>query len=147
MAIIVDIAEAIKEELNATTFFDPFEATRAYVPQFTLEEMEDLHVTVVPKTLESTIEARNRQRREYEIDIAVQLRLIDETNGVIDKRMDLVEEIMDHFRALDFTLPDALGLAQWIRSKNEPIFAPEHIDQLSQFTSIITLTYFFWKGF
>lgn len=143
MAIIVDIAEEIKEDLNVTTFADPFEATRAYVPQFELEEMEDLHVTVVPKVVEDVIEARNKQRREYEIDIAVQLRLIDEAIGTIDKRMELVEEITNHLRNRTFLD----GAAQWVKTRNEPIYDPEHINELSQFTSIITLTYFFWKGF
>jgi len=143
MAIVVDIAEAIKDELNATTFSLPFTAERSYVPQFELKELKTLHVTVVPRTEEDEIEARNRQREQYEIDIAVQQRLTAETNAVLDPKMELVQEIKDHFRNRSLVS----DTAHWIRSRIEPIYAPDHIDQLRQFTSVITLTYLHWKEF
>ncbi len=62
MALIVDIAEAVVTELNAPstvlgaggTFSQSFTARRLYRPEFDLAEMGDLHVTVVPKGIETS---------------------------------------------------------------------------------------------
>lgn len=142
-AKIIEIAKALKVDLNATTFSQAFVAERKYAPRFKLEEMETLHVTVVPNLQEEDIESRIHQRRDYEIDIAVQKRFnkIDEDD--MDPLSLLVQEIMSHFRSTTTKIADAV----WLRTRNEPIYDPEHIIRLSQFTSLITLTYRFWEEF
>ncbi len=140
MSIVIDIAEGIKDELNNTLFSQSFIAKRLYVPRFKLEDMEELQVSVVPKKYSNNILSRPRDQRDYEIDVAVQKKLEEEDNPEIDPLSDLVEEIVDHFRALTL---DSVP-AQWIGTQNDPIYAPEHLDQLRQFTSIITITYRHW---
>jgi hypothetical protein len=52
--------------------------------------------------------------------------------------MQVVEQISDLLRGKRLNqLPGVL----WVRVQNEPIYAPEHIDQLRQFTSVLTVTY------
>jgi hypothetical protein len=46
MAVILDIADAVVAELNATAFSQPLTAERYYRPQFELSEMTELKVTV-----------------------------------------------------------------------------------------------------
>ena len=138
MAVVTDIADAVVQELNAGTFSTPLEAKRHYRPIFDLAEMQDLHVTAVPKGL--TIERLDRSRNQHDVqvDIAVQKKCQTADNAELDPLMALVEEIADFFRLRRLT---ACPGAVWIRTENVPIYAPEHLDELRQFTSVLTLTF------
>ena len=72
MATIIDIAESVVAEINATTFSQPVTAARHYAPQFEIGEMGTLHVSVVPKGLASKSLDRSRDTFEFVIDVAVQ---------------------------------------------------------------------------
>lgn len=141
MATIIDIADSVVAELNGHVFSQPVTAVRRYAPQFELAEMTALHVTVVPKGLNSTSLDRSRETFEYQIDLAVQQK-VDPTNPPLDELMTLTEEIADRFRT------GALGsfpAARCTAVVNEPVFAPEHLTELGQFTSVITLTFKVWR--
>lgn len=138
MAVIADIADAIVAELNAGGFSQPLAATRCYLPKFDLAEMKDLHVTVVPRGVAVTAGTRNHNQHDYEIDIAVQKKLATGDNCEIDTLMGLADEIADHFRQKRL---DTLRAAVWVKTQNEPIYAQQHLDQLRQFTSVLTLTF------
>ncbi len=137
MAAITDIASAVVTELNADTFSQAFTAVRAYLPQYELSEMKDLHVTVVPKGVEIDASTRSMAQHDYSIDIAVQQRLSSDQSEM-DGLMGLVEEVADFFRQRRLTQYPA---AIWVKTVNAPIYAPDHLDQLRQFTSVLTLTF------
>jgi hypothetical protein len=138
MAVITDIADAVVAELNAGTFSMPLEAKRHYRPIFDLAQMQDLHVTVVPKGLAIERLDRSRNQHDVAIDIAVQRKCQAADNAELDPLMALVEEIADFFRLRRLA---ACPEAVWIRTENAPIYAPEHLDELRQFTSVLTLTF------
>ena len=138
MAVIIDIADAVVQELNAGTFSMPLEAKRHYRPIFDLAEMQDLHVTVVPKGLAIERLDRSRNQHDVAIDIAVQKKCQTADNAELDPLMALVEEIADFFRLRRL---ESCPAAVWIRTENMPIYAPEHLDELRQFTSVLTLTF------
>ena len=52
--------------------------------------------------------------------------------------MTLAEEVGDHLR---FQRLPSFPNAMWLRTENDPVYAPEHIRELRQFTSILTLTF------
>jgi hypothetical protein len=52
--------------------------------------------------------------------------------------MELVEEIADFFKQRRL---DAYPQAVWVKTENAPIYAAEHMDELRQFTSVLTLTF------
>ena len=138
MAVIIDIAEAVKEELNGGTFSQPFTAERHYQPVFELKDMKSLHVTVVPKDIELQLATRNSSQHDCRIDVAVQKKLEVADLAEIDELMGLVEEIINFLsRRKLASVPNAL----WIKTANEPIYATEHMEQFRQFTSILMLTY------
>ena len=138
MATIVDIAEAVKEELNGGTFSQPFTAERHYQPVFELKDMKTLHVTVVPKDIEMQLATRSSSQHDCRIDVAIQKKLESADLAEIDELMGLVEEIIGFLsRRKLASVPNAL----WIKTANEPIYATEHMEQFRQFTSILTLTY------
>ena len=138
MGIISDIAEAVKESLNGATFSQSFNATRHYLPIYDLQDMKNLHVTVVPKGLAIQPGGRAHNQHDYQIDVAVQKKLSTGDNSEIDPLLTLVDEIADHFR---FKRLDSFPNAMWVKTENAPVYAVEHLDRFRQFTSVVTLTF------
>ena len=136
MAVINQIAAAVVIELNGTEFSMPFTAKQEFLPRLDLAEMKELHVTVVPKGVTVLTGSRAHSQHDYEIDVAVQKKAASDDE--IDALMGLVDEIADHFRQK--RLPGFVSAA-WVRTENEPLYAQEHLEQLGQFTSVVTFTF------
>jgi len=135
MSLATDIADAVVAELNTGAFSQAFTARRMYLPAFDLKDMKTLHVTVVPRAIDSQVASRSTIQQDVQVDVAVQ-RMV-ESDAEIDALLLLVEEIGDRFRNRMLA-----GLnAVWVRMENNPIYSPEHLDQLHQFTSVLTLTF------
>jgi len=133
----VEIADAVVAALNTPGVFSvPFTAVRAYDPQYPREEMKTLHVTVVPAS--KTTERLDRHQWQYDVtvDVAVQQAYEEADNDTLDPLMALVEEIELYFgggrRVTDAIL---------VRMANVPVYAPEHMDALRTFTSVLSLTF------
>ena len=137
MSVVVAVADAVVDELNAGTFGQPFTAERNYLPCYELEDIKNLRVTVVPKTVAIQIKDRSSTQDDVEIDIAVQQKLTTADNAEIDPLLALVQEIADYLRFKRFSPPDAI----WVGTRNEPVYAQEHLDRFRVFTSLLTLTY------
>jgi len=138
MAVITDIADAVVASLNSRSFSQPFIAQRRYQPSFELPEMQALQGSVVPKSVSITKATRDSGYFDFAIDIGVQKKVNPETLAEIDALMTLMDEIADHLR---LTRLDGAPQAAWLTIEHAPIFAPEHLDQLRQFTSVLTVTY------
>jgi len=146
MAVIIDIADAIVADLNAQTFGLPFTAARYYLPKFQLEDMDTLHVSVVPKEVEiiPAEGTRGAPQYDYLVDVGIQKRFdADDDNADIDPLADLVEEIAD--RLTGRNLVAGAETALWITTGNSPIYAPEAMSQDRMFTSVLTLSYRLWR--
>ncbi len=138
MAILIRIADAVVVALNAASFSQQFTAKRHYRPRFDLAEMRALHVSVVPKGVTSEIQSRSQAAGDYQVDVGVQKRIAEEAD--LDPLMTLVEEVADHFRFARLALPGG-EQAVWLRTESDPVYAPEHLDELRQLTSVLTLTF------
>ncbi|GAB4110380.1 MAG: hypothetical protein Kow00105_19150 [Phycisphaeraceae bacterium] len=144
MSLAINIADAIVAELNAAplgTFDLTFTALRRVLPVFDLAEMADLHVSVVPRAVEIAGATRSASQYDVQIDIGVQQKLASD-GGNLDQQVPalcgLVDQIADYLRR---RVLQASPQAVWVRTANDPIYAPEHLSQLRQFTSVLTLTY------
>ena len=138
MSNVANIADSIVAELNAGSFSQSFTAERHYRPLFDLADMKTLRVSVVPRGQIVNPGSRTRNAFDYSVDVAVQKKLDAGDNAEFDPLLSLVEEVADHFRLKRLaSFPEAI----WIRTANEPIYATEHLDELRQFTSVLTLTY------
>lgn len=143
MSVIIDIADALTAELNgpdSPKFGSPpvgLSAQRSYKPGYELAELKDLRVTVVPKGVEMQGITRSIVQHEVQIDIGVQKKLDTAEAAEIDALMNLVEKIADFLRLCRLPLADLA----WVRTENAPIFAPDHLDQMRAFTSVLTATY------
>jgi hypothetical protein len=100
--------------------------------------MQTLHVTVVPKGVVLAGGDRSRSQGDYSVDIAVQKKFESEANPELDLLMNLAEEIADYFRGRRLA---SYPNAAWLKTEQNVLYAPEHIDKLRQFTSVLTLTY------
>jgi hypothetical protein len=136
MHTVVQVAQAVTDALNAhRTFSMAFTAQRVALPAFTLEEMDVLHVTVVPRDLSRRLFDRARDEQQVGVDVAVQKRVASTAPADVDPLLSLVQEIADFLNRRD------VGGAHWRRTENKPVYAPEHLREKRQFTSVLTITY------
>ena len=138
MSTINQIADAIVQSLNAGSFSMPVEAQRCYQPVHDLSQLQQLRVSVVPKSLTATIATRSDSFFDCAIDIGVQRKVDADDQEALDGLMHLVEEIGDHLR---FHKLEAFPSAAWLALENDPIFAPDHLEKERVFTSVLTVTY------
>ena len=142
---ITTATDAVVAALNDHSFSQPFTARRCYVPVFDLKDMKNLHVTVVPRGVEMTNANRSMLQSGVQIDVAIQQKLPASADpagdsAFIDALMGLVEEIVDFIRTTS-----RFGDAAWVKMENTPIYSTEHLEQLRQFTSVLTLTLLFMR--
>jgi hypothetical protein len=140
VSTIIDIANAVVGELNAPASPLAGQATaqRAYRPVFDLQDMKDLHVTVVPRGVDMSSASRSLVQSDVQIDIGVQKKLAGGEQTAIDSLMAIVEQVADYLRGRKLA---AAPEVSWVKTENNPIFAPEHLEQFGQFTSVLTLTF------
>ena len=135
---ILKAADAVVSELNAASLSLAFTSARFYLPRFELTDMDTLHVTVVPQAVLEAREMKALVQYDLSIDVAIQQRFSDDTPVEIDPLMDLVQEIADFFRLRRLT---AFTDASWLRTERKTLFDPTHMDELRQFTSVLTLVF------
>ena len=141
MALIIDIADAVVAELNAAPAgtFDPgFTAERRVLPEFDLSELAELKVTVVPKTVEINGSTRLASQFDCQIDIGVQKKLGKDLDTEVAELCGLVDGIAGYLRRRSLA---AAPHAVWVRTRNDPVYAPEHLADQRAFTSVLTVTY------
>lgn len=139
MSTIALIADAVAAHINAGTFSQPVNAVRMYQPAFTLQDLAELRVSVVPRTVGISAASRDSSTFECVVDVGVQRKLPAEGDQAqIDGLLDLVEEITDHLRLK--RLPDAPEAA-WVGIAHEPVVSSESLEQHRVFTSVLSVTY------
>ena len=138
MAVIIDIADAVVAELNGHVFGQTFTAERTYDTTLDLKDAGTLHVTVVPKAVGQEAASRAADQADYAIDVAVRKKPASVSKAELDPLVTLVEEISTFFRRRRLA---ALPGAWCISTPIEPVFAPEHLREYGQFTSILGLTF------
>ncbi len=139
MSTIALIADAVAAHINAGTFSQPVNAVRMYQPAFTLEDLAELRVSVVPRNVGIATASRDSSTFECVVDVGVQRKLPAEgEQAEIDGLLDLVEAIADHVRLK--RLPDAPDAA-WVGIAHEPVVSSEALEQHRVFTSVLSVTY------
>ena len=141
MALIIDIADAVAAELNAApagTFVPAFTAVRRVLPAFELSELSELRVSVVPKGVDISGAMRSACLIDCRIDIGVQQELGGDLDAEVAAFCGLVESIAAYLRRRPLA---GAPLAAWVRTQNDPVYAPDHLAQQRTFTSVLTITY------
>jgi len=141
MSLVTDIADAVVTELGVAppgTFSETFTAERCVLPEFDLEDLGELKVTVVPKSVEITSSTRAASQYEIAVDVGVQKKLGKDLDAEVAALGTLVDEIADYLCRRTLS---AASFAAWVGITNEPVYAPEHLAEQRVFTSVLTVTY------
>jgi hypothetical protein len=138
---LVQVADAVVERINTATLPQPATAVRLYQPGWTLDELQQLRVSVVPRSVQVEPATRREANLDCTIDIGIQKKLSgDELQPEIDALTELVEAIADLLRFSHLHLPGGREAA-WFGMSNDPVVATEHLEQHRQFTSLLTAIY------
>jgi len=142
MSILSDLSDAIAAELNtapAETFSQAFTAVRKALPVYELSDLAELKVTVVPKAVDISGSTRSASQYDLSVDIGIQQKLATtDVDTEVAALGTLVDEIAEYLRRRPLA---AAPFAAWVRTVNDPVYAPEHLRDSRVFTSVLTITY------
>ena len=139
LATVIQIADSVVAEINAGDFSKKsLSAQRLYVPNFDLEDMKELRVTVVPREVEYLPLDRASNKYHATIDVAIQKKFSKGDVKEIDPLVYFVEELADYFRLKRL---NSYVAARCIKVENAVLYSTEHWTQFNQFTSLLTLTF------
>ncbi|MFN3189147.1 MAG: hypothetical protein ACE361_01385 [Aureliella sp.] len=139
LATVIQIADSVVAEINAGDFSKKsLSAQRLYVPNFDLEDMKELRVTVVPREVEYLPLDRVSNKYHATIDVAIQKKFSKGDAKEIDPLVMFVEELADCFRLKRL---NSYVAARCIKVENAVLYSTEHWTQFNQFTSLLTLTF------
>ncbi|MCL2645613.1 MAG: hypothetical protein FWD61_01245 [Phycisphaerales bacterium] len=138
LSLPIDVADAIVAALKAEPL--KLDAVRAYRPEFDLAELKTLRVSVVPRGIEITSLGRNVNQHDVSVDVGVQQKIDPDDTEALDALMAKVQRIADELRLRRLDLPGD-GSAAWVKTENEPIYSPDHLQSKQVFTSVLTFTY------
>lgn len=138
MALVIDIADAVVTELAGGEFSQAFTPERRVLPAFELADLTTLRVTVVPKAVEVTGATRSVSQYDAQVDIGIQKKLGANLDAEVGELCGLVDEVAEYLRKRPLA---AAPYAVWVRTANDPVYAPEHLLEKRAFTSVLTVTY------
>ncbi len=138
MALVTDIADAVVTELAGGAFSQSFTPQRRVLPEYELADLKDLRVTVVPAAVEISGASRSLSQYDVRIDVGIQKKLGKNLDAEVAQLCGLVDEIAEFLKRRPL---QSATYAAWVRTANEPVYAPDHLAEKRLFTSVLTLTY------
>ena len=139
MSLTTTIAKSVVAELNQHEFSLPFEAVFSVNPGSELEELDTLHVLVVPKTFEIETITRSSSKYLVSVDIGIIRRLGKlSPEEAVETLGDFVDEVIEFLKTVTL---DGFPAAQCIGVANDPIYIPDHLTQSRTFTSVVNVKY------
>ena len=135
-AEIIQIADAVVAELNLAVLSQPLQAERVLNPAEQLEDMDTLHVSVTPRSRTISVGSRGEDLNQFTLEVGVRKRFSGAPE--LEDLMLLAQEVADFLTRRD---PAGHPDAGWVQTVHEPLVVQDHLDQLSQFTSVVAVTY------
>ena len=136
----IEIAEAVKDALNAAEFCCVFTAERVYDLSAELEDDSVTHVAVAVRSEVGEMVSRGDTSEDVKIDVVVRRKCDTSVLANCDTYMGLLKQFKDAFigeRLSTETFGDAV-CDGWERS---PAYFQNHIKQFRQFTGVLTLNF------
>ena len=153
-AVLVDVAEAVKDELALGTHLFAIEPERSYADwDMRLEDLDTVRVDVVPVGVRETrLEARGELVYLCDVDIGVRKRFgaddhDDPTGRIelseIDDLIQLVEQLHEYMVDADNNgrRLTNYAAAAWQECSIRASYIREHLREMQQFTGILRVTY------
>lgn len=136
-SVLIQLAQAVADELQQGSFSQPITAKRGYLPRVDRDELASLRVTVVPAAQVWERVSRSESQEDHTIDVAIQRSVDPDDASGIDALMALVQEVADHFNGAVTDSPRAVCIG----IESEPVYSPDHLEKLHVFTSVLSLTF------
>lgn len=139
-ASVLAVADGVAALLNEGHFSQPFTALRLYVPTFELQDMANLHISVVPAASTRTRASRATIECAATVAVTVQQRVADQASATLDGLVALAEEIADFLAATP--------LADGSRAREvilDPVYAEDLLIDLQQFSAVVQVIYPVWE--
>lgn len=135
MSVISDVLDDVVSTINAGSL--GVTAEKKYIPQLKLSEVVTSdQVFVTPGDTAYINHTRSSTRREVQILVIVMSKTAD--NGDVEAALDLVEDIAGLFDR-DTSMPASSAL--WGNAENDPVYLRSNMEEMRQFTSVLTLTF------
>lgn len=126
MSDLIDIAHGVCSELNS------YNATLQFNPEYTLGELEQLKIIVVPIDTQFRRISRVNLEETHKVQIGILQRI---TNDNIDELVTLSEDLAKTFLAKNVNNLPCLNV------EFMPIYSHDKLRESNQFTSVIELTF------
>ena len=140
MTATSDVARDVVEYINDQTYATLFSAVYAWVPRFDLEDLEDIYVSVSPRSNIIENASRKSSMNEHAVVVIIAKRAIDDEvdDTVYDELDALSNEIKDSLTRM--TLPN-LKSVSWTQTTYDQIVIPQDIRENRQFTAVLTINF------
>ena len=131
-------AVAVTDKLNAETWSVDFTAVRTFWVNHERADLEEIKVSVVPKSSARQIEGRSSVEHVVQVDVGIQQAIDPGSLEDCDAMLDLLLEIADAFH-MDMLICGGVR-AVCTEVEHDPLFLSEHLDQQRVFTGVVTLS-------
>ncbi len=137
MPVITQIADAVVATLQCRVIEPADHSHAQYLPRAEVADLKTLKVTVVPSSVVNA-SPRGLSLSRMWPSTWPSKEAWQRTERLVRSAARLAEEIGDLFRAKRL---ESFPLAACIKTEFKTIYAPEHIENLRTFTSVLTLTF------
>ena len=131
-------AVAVTDKLNSLTWSVPFTAERTFQVNHERAELEDIKVSVVPRSAARQMEVRSAVEHVVQIDVGIQQAIDPGSLSDCDAMLDLLLEIADAFHMTTLVCGGVPAVCTEV--EHEPLYVGEHLDQQRVFTGVVTLS-------
>ncbi len=131
-------AVAVTDKLNSETWSVPLTAERTFQVNHERAELEDIKVSVVPRSAARQMEVRSAVEHVVQIDVGIQQAIDPGALSDCDAMLDLLLEIADAFHMTTLVCGGVPAVCTEV--EHEPLFLSEHLDQQRVFTGVVTLS-------
>ena len=131
-------AAVVTEKLNTDIWSVEFTAVRTFQVNHQRADLEEIKVSVVPRSARRQIEGRTSVKHIVQVDVGVQQVVDPGALADCDALLDLLQEMADAFHMVTL---DCGGVpAVCTEVEHDPLYIGEHLDRQRVFTGVITLS-------
>lgn len=143
MSVALDITNAVRDKLNGGTFSQSFTAVSSLVPRFSVKDLANVQVQVIPNNLQAEAYDRGGVRCDYQIDVGVAKSGV-ETVEQADELLTLTEELQDFLsdEANRVIAKEGNDIAVYLAPfQSEPLLDRKRLDEDRTFFAVSSFTY------
>jgi hypothetical protein len=144
--MISQLAKSLAARLSAATYttdYPTISVQQAYLPQYDLEQMTTLKVSVVPREVSVAMTGRGAEQHDYTLAIVIAKRT-DGSTAQVDALLSLVEKITDLLRS--DAMPQVSSApwpsqCHWWAVSLDPVWSQDHLEERRVFFTAINVQY------